>query len=322
MPSKKARKAAYMERVGQLFDEFDRLFVVDVTNVGSKQLQASRRDLRADSVILMGKNTMIRKALKDKLSQNPALDRVVQELQGNVGFVLTRGDLHSVRDRILANKIPAPAKTGATAQCDVIVPAGPTGMPPDMTAFFQTLNIPTKIEKGAITIQSDMEIIKEGEKVSASAVTLLQKMNIKPFTYGLTIRSIYDAGEIFKPSVLDITDEDLLSHVKTGIENVAAVSLSTGYWTQPAVPHLLLRAVKDVVRASVGADYDMPQSRELRDFLNDPSKMEQLMAAAAPAAGAGAAAQQGKAGEEEKKKEEEEEAAEESDEDMGFGLFD
>ena len=73
-------------------------------------------------------------------------------IKGNVGFVFTKGDLVSVRDDILANKVAAPARAGAIAPVDVFVPKGNTGLGPEKTSFFQALAIPTKISKAMIEI--------------------------------------------------------------------------------------------------------------------------------------------------------------------------
>jgi large subunit ribosomal protein LP0 len=90
-------------------------------------------------------------------------------VRGNVGFVFTRGDLVEVRDKLLENKVRAPARNGAIAPCPVIIPAQNTGLGPEKTSFFQALSIPTKISKGTI------EII-----VSKVTVTSL------PLSYGLS----------------------------------------------------------------------------------------------------------------------------------------
>jgi large subunit ribosomal protein LP0 len=73
-------------------------------------------------------------------------------VRGNVGFVFTRGDLVEVRDKLLENKVRAPARNGAIAPCPVIIPAQNTGLGPEKTSFFQALSIPTKISKGTIEI--------------------------------------------------------------------------------------------------------------------------------------------------------------------------
>lgn len=56
--------------------------------------------------------------------------------------------------------------------------------------MFQALNIPTKINKGTVEISADVQLIVQGEKVGASEATLLAKLGIKPFSYGLVIRQV------------------------------------------------------------------------------------------------------------------------------------
>jgi large subunit ribosomal protein LP0 len=52
---------------------------------------------------------------------------------GNVGFVFTNSDLKTIRDKILANRVAAPARAGAVAPDDVFVPAGNTYVHPRHT---------------------------------------------------------------------------------------------------------------------------------------------------------------------------------------------
>ena len=56
-------------------DEYPKMFLVGVDNVGSKQMQQIRQSLRGRAEILMGKNTMIRKAIRGHLDNNPALEK-------------------------------------------------------------------------------------------------------------------------------------------------------------------------------------------------------------------------------------------------------
>lgn len=45
--------------------------------MGSKQMQQIRMSLRGKAVVLMGKNTMMRKAIRGHLENNPALEKSV-----------------------------------------------------------------------------------------------------------------------------------------------------------------------------------------------------------------------------------------------------
>jgi len=231
-------KANYFQRLENLIEEFPRCFLVSADNVGSKQMQQIRIALRGKGEVLMGKNTMMRKAIRGQLSKYPQLEKLLPCIVGNVGFVFTNEDLCEVRDIILSNKKEAPAKAGAIAPLDVFVPAGNTGQGPEKTSFFQALAIPTKITKGTIEILSDIHLIKVDEKVGASEAALLQMLNIKPFHYGLQISQVYDNGAIFSPEVLDITDDDIIKKFSSGISNIAAASLAWAIqqWRRYRIP--------------------------------------------------------------------------------------
>jgi len=306
-------KANYFQRIEALIEQFPTCFIVSADNVGSKQMQQIRIALRGKAEVLMGKNTMMRKAIRGQLNKYPQLEKLLPCIVGNVGFVFTNEDLCEVRDIILSNKKEAPAKAGAIAPLDVFVPAGNTGQGPEKTSFFQALAIPTKITKGMIEILSDIHLIKVDEKVGASEAALLQMLNIKPFHYGLQISQVYDNGSIFSPEVLDITDDDIMKKFASGISNVAAASLAMGYPTVASVPHSIVNGFRNVAAVCLEADIDIPQIQGIKEYLADPSKF----AAAAPVASESTPAEEVK---EESKKVESDESG--SDDDMGFGLFD
>lgn len=303
-------KATYFMKLAQYFNDYPKCFLVGVDNVGSKQMQQIRHALRNDAVVLMGKNTMMRKAIKGTLEQNPALEKILPHIRGNVGFVFTREDLVEIRDRILEHKVQAPARTGALAPLDVIIPAQNTGLGPDKTSFFQALQIPTKISKSTIEILNEIHLIKKDERVGASEATLLNMLNISPFTYGLKIQQVYDSGTIFSPEILDITSEDLRAKFLQGVRNISAVCLAIGYPTVASVPHSIVNGVKNLIAIALETDITFKEAEVAKEYLKDPSKF----ALAAPAASATPAAAAAAAPVEEEEEEE--------DDDMGFGLFD
>merc|ERR1719413_297737 len=187
MPLSSERKAEYFERFKDLLTTYNKAFIIDIDNVGSKQLQITRKELRGRAEVLMGKNTMMRKCIREYVEENPGspIEQLEACCRGNIGFVFTNGDLGEVREVIESNVRPAPARVGAVAPVDVIVPKGPTGCDPGQTAFFQTLQISTKIARGQIEMTNDTHLIEAGNKVTASQAALLQKLSIEPFTYGM-----------------------------------------------------------------------------------------------------------------------------------------
>jgi len=310
MGGKSDSKAAYFEKLRALLEEYKSIFIVTVDNVSSQQMHEIRISLRGgQGVVLMGKNTMVRRAIKGFLAVFPEYERLLPHVRGNVGFVFTNGDLKTIREKILSNRVAAPARAGAVAPGDVYVPAGNTGMEPGKTSFFQALGVPTKISRGTIEITADLKIVEANNRVGASEATLLNMLNISPFTYGMGVSQIYDQGQTFSSSVLDISEEQLLGALAGAIKTIASISLAVNFPTLPSVMHSVVNAYKNAISVAIETEYEWEAISELKDRIKNPD----AYASAAPAAAAAADAP---------KEETKEEEEEDEDEDMGFGLFD
>lgn len=314
--TKAEKKIAYDEKMCQLLDEYNQVLVAAADNVGSNQLQNIRKGLRGDSVVLMGKNTMMKRTIRVHAEKtgNETILNLIPLLVGNVGLIFTKGDLKEVSEEVSKYKVGAPARVGLVAPVDVVVPPGNTGLDPSQTSFFQVLNIPTKINKGTVEIITPVELIKKGDKVGSSEAALLAKLGIRPFSYGLVVLSVYDNGSVFSPEVLDLSEDDLVEKFAAGVSMVSSLSLAISYPTLAAAPHMFINAYKNVLSIAVETDYSFPLADKVKEYLADPSK---FAVAAAPVAAAGSGAAPAAAKEEEK-----EEPAEVSDDDMGFSLFD
>jgi large subunit ribosomal protein LP0 len=310
---RKQRKEKYKNELLRCLEQYKNIIIVNVDNVGSSQMQKVRLALRGKGQLLMGKNTIIRKFVREQLTKNPKLESLLPYVYGNIGFVFTNTDLRQTRDLIVSNKVPAAAKSGSLAPNDVHIPAGPTGLDPGQTNFFQALNIATKIEKGAIAIINPVHLIRSGDKVTASHVALLTKLNILPFFFGFKVQDIYEDGVCYSSQVLDITPDQLQQKFLAGVSKIAAISLAIGYPTQASLPHLVSNAYKKLMAIAIEADIDIPQVKEFKDKLANASK------APAPAATAAAPAASTKKEPEPVKKEPE--PAKDDDEGVTFDLF-
>jgi len=290
MATKKAKDRKYelADQLKQHFQDYSKLFLVDVDNVGSNQIQQIRIALRGKALIYCGKNTQMRRVVRELEQEGmEQLEKVRMALKLNVAIIFTNENLSEIRDIILENKVAAPARAGSLAQCDVIVPAGNTGMEPTMTSFLQALNIPSKITKGSIEILNPVHLIHEGDKVEASQASLLEKLQINPFSYGLVVVNVYDDGSMYDAAVLDITDEAILASVAAGIRNVACVSLETGCPTVASVPYSILLGFANLLAVAVETEYTFKEAESIKEFIANP---EAFAAAAAPAAESAAAA--------------------------------
>lgn len=248
--------------------------------------------------------TTIRKVLRDFLKKNEGhpIEALLEHVVGNVGLIFTNTDLAKVRDVVVANKVPAPARVGSVAPVDVFVEPGPTGCDPGQTTWFQALNIPTKINKGQIEMISRVHLITAGNRVTDSQAALLQKLNIKPFTYGLVPIKVYDNGSVFDVKVLDINETDLLAKFFGGVGVLAALSMELGLPNKASITHSINNAYKALLAIGMETDYKFKAAAEFENFAANAASF----VAAAPAAGGAAPAGGAAAAKKEEPEEEEE----------------
>lgn len=293
---KKQRKNAYWAKLETALNEYKNILIITVDFVGSRQMQTVRQAIRNEGIVLMGKNTVIRKVMRENLGKYPALEALIPLIRGNMGFVFTNKDLNVVRKKVMSFKLPAAAKAGVVAPINVDVPAGPTGLDPGQTSFFQTLNIATKISKGTIEITTNTSVCKAGEKVTASAVALLSKLNIKPFEFGIEVPLVFEGGSVYEAKVLDLGQTDLIRMFAGAAARFAAVSFAIGRVNKATVPHSVGKAFNTLLALALAADYECEAVTEAKNAI-----------ASGPSTGGGGAAAPAAAAPVEE--EEEEEAA-------------
>jgi len=254
-----------------------------------------RKDLRGKGAFLMGKKTLQAKIVANRADRNGASandkafhDKCLESnlLTGNTALVFTNAEVSEISAIMDKYRIQAPARVGAVAPCDVIVPAGNTGMEPTATSFFQALNIPTKIVKGTVEIMTDKKVLSEGEKVDNSTATLLQKLKISPFYYQVEVSQVYDRGVVFSKKDLAITDATLEKYLLEGISNVSALSLGAGIPTAASFPVMVLDAFKNLLGASIATGYEFTEFNGAK--LRADAKAGKL-GGSAPAGGAASA---------------------------------
>jgi large subunit ribosomal protein LP0 len=82
MGGKSANKAAYFDKLEALLKEYRSIFIVLVDNVSSQQMHEIRQSMRGEGVVLMGKNTMVRRAIKGFVNDNPEYERLLPHVKG------------------------------------------------------------------------------------------------------------------------------------------------------------------------------------------------------------------------------------------------
>jgi large subunit ribosomal protein LP0 len=279
MSEKRERKREIINKIYEKVGKYRSIIIVSLTNVSSNQVQQARFQLRKKkSEIIIGKNTVLRKAINIRLADPdendpdydrrravftklPQIEALLGLCKGKIGLIFTDEAIFDLKTIIEGNRVPAPARVGTFAPADFILPPGPTGLDPSQISFFHVLQIPTKIQKQQIEITKEVQVCAKGRKIGNSEAALLQKLNIKPFSYGMEIKHVFDVSEgvILAPEVFSAPPSEIITRFQNHLRNITALSLQLGLPNQASLPHSIIGAFKNLAAIGLVTGYKFKQ---------------------------------------------------------------
>jgi large subunit ribosomal protein L10 len=233
------QKAAQVEDIKKLLDQYNALGVANLQKVRAAQLQEMKKKLKDVANVRVLKNTMIKRALAD-YKNKPDIGKLEPMLNGSNIFLFT--NLSPFRLSLLLDKgrVRTTAKAGDVAAIDVIIPAGNTGLPPGpVISQLGSVGLPTRIEGGSVWINKDTMVAKRGDVINARLASVLSKMNIKPVEVGLILKAVYEEGLILTDEQLHIDVDGFRKSLIEATSNALNLSLNSGYPTSETISLLL-----------------------------------------------------------------------------------
>lgn len=234
------------------------------------------------------------------------LDKLSALCKDKVGLIFTDKPTTEIKALVEGNRRAAAARVGMVAPMEFVIPPGPTGMDPSQISFFHALSIPTKINKGQIEITKDFRVATKGKKIGNSEASLLQKLNLKPFSFGLEIKNVFTDGSILGPEIFNMDLNTLCDKFTSHARLASGLALGINYPCELSVPHMISNGFKNIASLAVASDLKLKQ---LDGMGSAPAKKEEPKK---------------EAKKEEPKKAEvkkEEPKAEDEDVDLGGGMF-
>ena len=237
-----------------IIDEYDVVGIVDLLNIPAKQLQEMRKNLKGKAVIRMSKKNLIDLALEDcNASKNNIVD-LSGHMDGQVAIIATEMNPFKLYKILEDSKTSAPAKPGAIANDDIVVPAGDTGFEPGpFLGELQQVGIPAKIDKGKIVVQKDTVVVEAGEEVSKDVAATLSRMEINPMEVGIDLKAVYEGESIYTSDLLAIDEEQTLADVKRGFAQAFNLSVNAAIPTDKTISTILTLAYTRAINVGVEA---------------------------------------------------------------------
>ncbi|MGC9072126.1 MAG: 50S ribosomal protein L10 [Acidilobus sp.] len=234
-PEEKKRAVAELTK---LISENRYILFADLESLPAKQLHFIRKELRGKAILKVVKKSLLYLALEGR-----GLDRKAIEpyLKHGVLVIATNENPFLLAYQVDKLKMPAPAKPGAKATKDIVIPEGDTGLRPGpIVSVFGKLKIPYEVRKGTIYIKSDTMAAKVGDIISPELASLLQQLGIQPMEIGLTIVAAWDGKTVIPGDTLHLDIEGTKAQLLDAAKEAVAFVIGTGYFGLPEVVSMLL----------------------------------------------------------------------------------
>ncbi|MEM3662748.1 MAG: 50S ribosomal protein L10 [Sulfolobales archaeon] len=239
----KLEKQKMLAEAEQLLKDSKSIILLDIVGFKSRIFKDMKRRLEEEGAIVrVIKNKILAKALRDLKLKNyekleKYLDRplaVVFSSKHNV-FELAR----IVNSFYSYTKL----KAGEKAPFDIVIPAGPTDIPPGpMMSVFGRFRIPVQPREGKIHVIRDTVAVKQGQEVPPELVSLLDKLGIEPVIVRPKILLGYEDGAILASQDLELDLERYITEFRDAwIRSVNLASETLAYVSPVALKLAFLK---------------------------------------------------------------------------------
>ena len=233
--------------------------IIDMHKLPGKQLLQIKQKLAGKAKIRMFKKRLILMALeKAGLNNIKALESSVT---GTPAVLFSNENPFKLARVIEQSKSPAAAKEGDISPKDIVVPAGPTDIPPGPAiGDFQKAKIPAGVQDGKIAVLKDTTVAKEGEAIRKEVANMLSKLGIEPMEIGLNLVAAWENGTVYARDVLFVPQEKYIDDLTSAYTDALKLTLSTNYPTPDNIVLLVSRASGDARSLAVSAGIVTPET--------------------------------------------------------------
>lgn len=235
-------KKKIVQELSDLIKNKRTVLVASIKNIPASQFQKIAKNLRGKAIVKVPKKNLMFRAFD--ASENEEIKKLKDQIKNSVAILFSDLESFDLAADLLNNTSPAKAKAGQEAPEDIGVDAGPTDlMPGPAISELGNLGIQIQIEKGKIHIKAPKVITKQGEKISAGAADIMNKLDIKPFRVGFIPLSSFDTKEGKLYLEIKVDKEKTLEELKTSYSQSLAFALEIGYASKDTIKFLIAKAV-------------------------------------------------------------------------------
>ncbi|MCJ7730740.1 50S ribosomal protein L10 [Candidatus Bathyarchaeota archaeon] len=257
-----SEKYETVQETVELINQYEIIAAADLNKVTSAMLQDMRKQLRGRHQFKVVKNTLMRISMEQ--AGKEGTHEFIEQVSGPNVFLFTNGNPYRVAMELNANKVKVFAKAGDIAMNDILLSAGNTGLSPGpLIGKFGALGVRTRIEAGNIWIATDATVCKKGQEISENLADLLQRMDVRASEMGLSIKAVYEKGEVLLGEDLILDLDAYRTQLAQAVGGAYKVAIEAAYVTPETLPSIIAKAVLQARAVAVEAEWPTPETIEL-----------------------------------------------------------
>ncbi len=230
-----------VEDIQNLVEGYPVVGIANITKVRSSYFQKIRHELANKAKIKVSKLSLITKAFER--SKNKKLKGLSDHFKDQVALILTKENPFRLHKFFEDQKMEAAAKAGDVSPKDIVMPKGDTDFRPGpILSELQQAGVKARIERGKVVVTEDSTLVARGETISEQKAMLLDQLEIKPLTIGISLLAAYEDGEIFTSDILKIDEEQIRGDLAYAHNSTLNLAYYIKYPTSETIGGLLSEA--------------------------------------------------------------------------------
>ena len=230
-------KVKTVESLKSLIASYKTIGLLDMAKTPARQFLRIKNNITKDGSIRMKmtRKGLIARALTE--AGKPGLDELISRVGNSPALIFSQYDAFKLFAVLKKNRAMSAAKAGAVVTKDVIIPKGPTQIPPGPAiGTLGKIGLKNRVEGGKIAIIEDKTVLRAGQPVTDDLAAVFSLLKIEPIEIGIGLAAAWEDGMIYGRDVLDVDVEQYMRDIENAVQGAINLSLNTGVITQLTAP--------------------------------------------------------------------------------------
>ncbi len=254
------RKEQTVKETAAKLAKYSVVAIASISGLKSRQFNAIKKKLRGQAEIIIARKTLLKKAID---TGKPEVKKLEEYMQGAEVLVLSNLDAFKLYKLFKQNKTKTPAKAGAIAPVDIVVPSGETNLAPGpVLTELKQAKIDAKIQGPKIVIMKDAVVARAGQEISPQVATVLSKLGIEPMEVGIELKAAFENNEIYPGEILNVDEATVLANLVECHRKAINLAVYAEVFNSTSIEILLMKAAREAKALPTSAKVDAKEEKK------------------------------------------------------------